>query len=240
MQQGRDQNKTVAQPIAGGVTYQRLLNAKAEPHNWLMYWGDYQGTHYSPLTQITPNNARQLKTGVERSRFSAATQSLEATPLVVDGVMYTTGSGNPATVTAHRRADGTPDLAMDAAAEDRQPVRDQPVRARRRDSRQPPVRRHARRRARRARRANRPAALGSAGRRHDGGLEHHEPAARAERHGHHRHDRRRVRDARPPRRLRRGDREAASGASTPFRRPVSPATTRGKATAGKPAAARHG
>ena len=56
MQQGRDQNKIVSQPLAdGGVTYQRLMNAKAEPHNWLMYWGDYTGQHYSALTQITPN-----------------------------------------------------------------------------------------------------------------------------------------------------------------------------------------
>ena len=37
-----------APPLPGGVTYERLLNPKAEPHNWLMYWGDYQGTHYLP------------------------------------------------------------------------------------------------------------------------------------------------------------------------------------------------
>ena len=51
---GRDLTKTITQPIAGGVTIDRLRNAKAEPQNWLMYWGDYQGTHYSPLKQITP------------------------------------------------------------------------------------------------------------------------------------------------------------------------------------------
>jgi alcohol dehydrogenase (cytochrome c) len=100
MQQGRDQNTIVAQPAtAGGVTYQRLMNAKAEPHNWLMYWGDYTGQHYSALTQITPNNARQLKTAWAFP-ILGGNSVLEATPLVVDGVMYTTGSGNPATVTA--------------------------------------------------------------------------------------------------------------------------------------------
>jgi PQQ-dependent dehydrogenase (methanol/ethanol family) len=99
MQQGRDLTKTVAQPIAGGVTYQRLLNAKAEPHNWLMYWGDYQGTHYSPLSQITPNNARRLRTAWAFPVLGG-NSVLQAAPLVVDGIMYTTGSGNPATVTA--------------------------------------------------------------------------------------------------------------------------------------------
>jgi mono/diheme cytochrome c family protein len=60
-QQARDLSKTVAQQITGGVPYQRLVNASAEPHNWPMYWGNFQGTHYSPLTQITAANARQLK-----------------------------------------------------------------------------------------------------------------------------------------------------------------------------------
>ena len=99
MQQGRDLSKTVAQPIAGGVTYERLLKAKAEPHNWLMYWGDYHGTHYSPLNQITPNNVKRLKAAWSFP-ILGGNSVLEGTPLVVDGIMYTTGSGNPATVTA--------------------------------------------------------------------------------------------------------------------------------------------
>jgi PQQ-dependent dehydrogenase (methanol/ethanol family) len=96
---GRDLSKTITQPIAGGVTYERLIKAKAEPHNWLMYWGDYHATHYSPLNQITPNNVRQLKTAWSFP-ILGGNSVLEGTPLVVDGVMYTTGSGNPATLTA--------------------------------------------------------------------------------------------------------------------------------------------
>jgi alcohol dehydrogenase (cytochrome c) len=99
MQEGRDLTKTVMQPIAGGVTFERLVKAKAEPHNWLMYWGDYQGTHYSPLTQITPGNVGRLEAAWSFP-ILGGNSVLEATPLVVDGVMYTTGSGNPATVTA--------------------------------------------------------------------------------------------------------------------------------------------
>ena len=96
---GRDERKTaVAPPVPGGVTFERLVNAASEPHNWLMYWGDYQGTHYSPLKQITTGNVARLRsawaTPVPGPNVS------ESTPLVVDGVMYGTSGGNPRTVTA--------------------------------------------------------------------------------------------------------------------------------------------
>ena len=96
---GRDSAKTAkAIPVPGGVTYERLLKSKAEPHNWLMYWGDYQGTHYSALSSITPANVAQL-----RPAWSAPVPGdtvSESTPLVVDGVMYGTSGGSPRTVTA--------------------------------------------------------------------------------------------------------------------------------------------
>ena len=99
-QKARDLTKTIAQPVAdGGASYKRLINARSEPQNWFMYWGDYQGTHYSPLTQINANNLRQLKPAWSFP-ILGGNSVLEATPIVVDGVMYTTGSGNPATVTA--------------------------------------------------------------------------------------------------------------------------------------------
>jgi PQQ-dependent dehydrogenase (methanol/ethanol family) len=96
--QGRDLHRTSAQPMAGGVTAERLHNSKAEPQNWLMYWGDYQGTHFSPLAQIDATNVRQLQS-VWALPMPGNTV-LEATPLVVDGVMYVSGGGNPATVSA--------------------------------------------------------------------------------------------------------------------------------------------
>ena len=98
-QQARDYTKTITQPISGGVGYERLLKARAEPHNWLMYWGDYHATHYSPLTQITPVNVKGLRAAWSFP-ILGGNSVLEVTPLVVDGVMYTSGSGNPATVTA--------------------------------------------------------------------------------------------------------------------------------------------
>src|SRR5262249_35141469 len=97
--QGRDLTRTAAAPpIAGGVTYERLLNARAEPQNWLMYWGDYQGTHYSALKSIDSTNVARLRAAWS-TPVPGDTVS-ESTPLVVDGVMYGTSGGSPRTVTA--------------------------------------------------------------------------------------------------------------------------------------------
>ena len=41
-----------APPVTKGVTYERILNARSEPHNWLTYYGAYDGQRYSPLDQI--------------------------------------------------------------------------------------------------------------------------------------------------------------------------------------------
>jgi alcohol dehydrogenase (cytochrome c) len=95
----RDLTKTAtAAPVAGGVTYQRLVKSADEPHNWLMYWGDYRGTHYSPLKEITASNVGRLQAAWAFPLTGDAI--LEATPVVVDGVMYTTGGGSPAQVVA--------------------------------------------------------------------------------------------------------------------------------------------
>ncbi len=93
---GRDESKTVAAAIPGGVTYERLRNSDAEPQNWMHYWGNYQGTHYSALKQITPVNVSRLQ--AQWSIQLPGTSTLEVEPLVIDGVMYT--SGQPGTVLA--------------------------------------------------------------------------------------------------------------------------------------------
>ncbi len=85
----RDLSKTIQVDVPGGLSFERLRNAQAEPQNWLTYWGDYQGHHFSALHQITPANVKQLQ-----ARWSVqmpGSSILEATPLVVDGTMYTTG-----------------------------------------------------------------------------------------------------------------------------------------------------
>lgn len=75
------------------VTYARLKNARAESQNWLTYWGDYQGTHFSRLNSITPQNVRQL---APRWTYQFGAGNNETVPIVVDGLMFVTGPLNNA------------------------------------------------------------------------------------------------------------------------------------------------
>ncbi len=85
---GRDPAKTAQAEIPGGLTFDRLRNASAEPQNWLTYWGDYQGRHFSGLNQIDASNVGQLQA---RWAVPMGDGLLEGSPLVVDGVMYASG-----------------------------------------------------------------------------------------------------------------------------------------------------
>jgi alcohol dehydrogenase (cytochrome c) len=49
-----------APDVTSGVTYDRILNARSEPHNWLTYYGAYNGQRYSPLDQINSENVKRL------------------------------------------------------------------------------------------------------------------------------------------------------------------------------------
>ena len=80
-------------PSSGDVTFERLKASAKEPQNWLTYWGDLRGTHYSGLSSIKPGNVRSL-TSAWAYQFGGT--RVETTPLVVDGVMYVTGPGNNA------------------------------------------------------------------------------------------------------------------------------------------------
>src|SRR5258708_26051846 len=69
------------------VPFERVLRANQEPQNWLTYSGGFNSRRHSLLTQITPDNAKDLTL-----RWGFQSRSLEkheVTPLVVDGVMYT-------------------------------------------------------------------------------------------------------------------------------------------------------
>ena len=82
----------LAQAQGGGVTFDRLLNAAAEPHNWLTYSGGYHSNRHTTLDRITPGNVDDLEV---RWVFQAQSlQVFQTTPLVVDGVMYLTEPPN--------------------------------------------------------------------------------------------------------------------------------------------------
>src|SRR5690242_19120737 len=73
--------------LGQGITFDRLLNASKEPQNWLSYSGAYSSQRYSTLSQITPANAKNLE--LQWVFQARSLEKFEATPLVVDGVMYT-------------------------------------------------------------------------------------------------------------------------------------------------------
>jgi alcohol dehydrogenase (cytochrome c) len=72
------------------VSFDRLLRASSEPQNWLTYSGSLSGQRYSLLTEINPGNVKNLELQwVNQVTTRADRDKWEATPLVVDGVLYT-------------------------------------------------------------------------------------------------------------------------------------------------------
>jgi len=71
------------------VTSDRLLRAAQEPQNWLSYSGGYASQRHSALKQIDPTNAKNLEQKWVY-QVDSSLQNFEATPLVVDGIMYVT------------------------------------------------------------------------------------------------------------------------------------------------------
>src|SRR6204780_5119797 len=69
------------------VPFERILGAGQEPQNWLTYSGGFSSQRHSELTQITPENAKDLT--LKWVFQSRSLEKHEVTPLVVDGVMYT-------------------------------------------------------------------------------------------------------------------------------------------------------
>jgi len=89
---------------SGAVSYERIRHAEAEPRNWLTYSGNYQGQRYSPLAQITRDNVSRLSLAwVYQSRDAG---KLEASPLIVDNILYVTEQ--PHVVTALDGRTGRP------------------------------------------------------------------------------------------------------------------------------------
>ncbi len=72
-----------------GLTWDRIEHSEKEPQNYLTYWGDLGGKHYSALNQINKANVKSLQ-----AKWAVQLPGdgiVESIPLVVDGIMYTTG-----------------------------------------------------------------------------------------------------------------------------------------------------
>ena len=81
-----------ASPAPAQVTADRLRRASEEPQNWLTYSGGYASQRHSLLRQVDTSNVKnlELKWVLPNQVFGA----WQATPLVVDGIMYVTQRPN--------------------------------------------------------------------------------------------------------------------------------------------------
>ncbi|MEG9861747.1 MAG: PQQ-dependent dehydrogenase, methanol/ethanol family [Parvularculales bacterium] len=75
---------------AGAIDGARIIAADSEPENWLAHGRTYDEQRFSPLDQITDDNVQDL--GLAWSYETGTTRGLEASPIVVDGTLYTTGT----------------------------------------------------------------------------------------------------------------------------------------------------
>src|SRR5262245_42188978 len=75
--------------------------AAAPATEWRAYAGDLKHQHYSPLAQISTDNFNKLEVAWRFKTDSLGPRpefKLEGTPLVVNGVLYTTGGSRRAVI----------------------------------------------------------------------------------------------------------------------------------------------
>ena len=77
---------------SGQVTPEQLLSPDTQPANWLSYSRDYSNQRHSPLDQINASNVANLK--LQWVWQAHSLEKFEATPLVVNGVLYTVQAPN--------------------------------------------------------------------------------------------------------------------------------------------------
>lgn len=76
---------------SGDITVARIIaEEKADKGNWLAHGRTFNEQRFSPLKQINEQNVPQL--GLAWHYDLDINRGVEATPIVVDGVMYTTGA----------------------------------------------------------------------------------------------------------------------------------------------------
>ena len=78
---------------SGSITFDRVLKADQEPQHWLTYSGNVYGHRHSVLTELTPANVKDLELAWLWQQPRSAGK-FEATPLVVDDVLYTVQAPN--------------------------------------------------------------------------------------------------------------------------------------------------
>jgi quinohemoprotein ethanol dehydrogenase len=74
----------------GLIDTQRIVAADEAPGDWLSYGRDYGEQRFSPLTQVNKKTIKDLELAWSFDMYT--NRGLEASPIVVDGIMYMTGS----------------------------------------------------------------------------------------------------------------------------------------------------
>ena len=82
----------LAAGLPAQVSWERLLHPEREPQNWLTYSGGSFSQRYSTLEEIKPDNVKSLE--MQWVYQARSLEKFEATPLVVDGIMYLTEPPN--------------------------------------------------------------------------------------------------------------------------------------------------
>lgn len=77
-------------PTPKVVSDASLRNVETRANEWITHGRDYAETRFSPLKQLNADTVKQL--GLAWAFDTQTDRGLEATPLIADGVMYTTGS----------------------------------------------------------------------------------------------------------------------------------------------------
>ncbi len=79
-------------PARAQVTVDQLLKPDAQPGNWLSYSRTYDNQRHSPLAQVNTRNVSKLQ--LQWVWQARSLEKFEATPVVVNGVLYTVQAPN--------------------------------------------------------------------------------------------------------------------------------------------------
>lgn len=87
---GRKDSPQSAVSTVANVDSVRLAGADKEPGSWMSHGRTYSEQRFSPLTTVSKSNVSKL--GLAWAYKLDVDRATEATPIVVDGVMYVTGA----------------------------------------------------------------------------------------------------------------------------------------------------
>jgi len=70
----------------GLIDDKRIIEAESEPENWIAHGRTYEEQRFSPLAKINKESVSDL--GLAWYKDMGTNRALEATPIVVDGIMF--------------------------------------------------------------------------------------------------------------------------------------------------------